>query len=175
MCSECHCSKVSFAIELNLQFLTIYLLSGVMAGQRSIIGMIFKNFIQSFKPRQTKGNYTGTDYFGNKYYEIPADPSVGKRKSSRWFEPKETDAFDQEIPAEWEAWLRGRRKDPPSEEELLKNLAVMEMKKKNAQRIAEEQTGFKSVESGLQQTRKAEFPTYEEYEYTPGQKPQKKK
>lgn len=51
----------------------------------------------------------GEDYFGNKYYEIPANPSIGKRKPSRWFEPSQKDAFDQERTAEWDAWLRGRR------------------------------------------------------------------
>lgn len=51
----------------------------------------------------------GEDYFGNKYYEIPANPSIGKRKASRWFEPADKEAFDQERTAEWDAWLRGRR------------------------------------------------------------------
>lgn len=76
---------------------------------RSILKMIFTNFINSFKPRQIKGTYIGEDYFGNKYYEIPPNPSIGKRKASRWFEPIHKDDFDQELSAEWEAWLRGRR------------------------------------------------------------------
>lgn len=30
-----------------------------------------------------EGNYMGEDYFGNKYYEIPAQPQVGKRRAER--------------------------------------------------------------------------------------------
>ena len=99
---------------------------------RSILKTLFKNFINSFKPRQIWGNFKGSDYYGNKYYEIPANPSEGKRKSSRWFVPTNKEDFDQEMPAEWESWLRFRRNEPPTEEELLRNLSIMETKKKNA-------------------------------------------
>lgn len=51
----------------------------------------------------------GEDYFGNKFYEIPKDPSGARRKTARWFEPLEKDNHEQEMAAEWEAWLRGRR------------------------------------------------------------------
>lgn len=76
---------------------------------RDILKILFTSFWKSFRPRQISGNYKGEDNFGNKFYEIPANPSVGKRKDSRWFEPKVKDDFDQEMAAEWEAWLRGRR------------------------------------------------------------------
>lgn len=56
------------------------------------------------------GNLMGEDYFGNKYFEIPANPNIGKRRPERWFEPSgDRDAFDRELTAEWEAWLRHRR------------------------------------------------------------------
>lgn len=77
---------------------------------RSILKYIFTNFINSFRPRQTQGNFMGEDYFGNKYFEIPAAPTMGKRKPERWFVPKNNkDDFDSELTAEWESWLRGRR------------------------------------------------------------------
>lgn len=82
---------------------------------RPLIRIIFQNFINSFRPRQLKGNYMGEDYLGNKYYEIPADPSRGKRKTSRYFEPpgerdrNDPDDHGHELTAEWESWLRGRR------------------------------------------------------------------
>lgn len=55
----------------------------------------------------------GTDYFGNKYFEIPAQPQIGKRRAERWFEPSEKrdENFDRELTAEWESWLRHRRLD----------------------------------------------------------------
>lgn len=80
-----------------------------MSKPRSIWGMIANNFLRSFKPRQVRGNFMGEDYFGNKYYEIPPNPSVGQRKPSRWFVPVNKDDFEQEKTAEWESWLRGRR------------------------------------------------------------------
>lgn len=69
--------------------------------------IIFQNFINSFRPRQTKGNLMGEDYFGNKFFEIPKAP--GRAKTARWFEPLEKENHEQEMAAEWEAWLRGRR------------------------------------------------------------------
>jgi NADH:ubiquinone oxidoreductase subunit len=80
-------------------------------GSRRIWMIAFRNFINSFRPRQIQGNYMGEDYLGNKYYEIPANPSKGKRKTSRWFEPAEKTDIDHghELTAEWESWLRGRR------------------------------------------------------------------
>lgn len=62
------------------------------------------------KPRQIRGNLIGEDYFGNKYFEIPADPRIGKRRAERWFEPAgDREEFERELTAEWESWLRGRR------------------------------------------------------------------
>lgn len=52
---------------------------------------------------------TGKDYIGNAYYEIPADPSIGKRKPVRWYDPPKGQDFQDPIPTEWEAWLRMRR------------------------------------------------------------------
>lgn len=76
---------------------------------RDVVKIIFQNLWKSLQPRQIRGTYIGEDYFGNKFYEIAANPSIGKRKSSRWFEPKTKEDFEQEVTAEWEAWLRGRR------------------------------------------------------------------
>jgi NADH dehydrogenase [ubiquinone] 1 alpha subcomplex assembly factor 2 len=142
---------------------------------RSILAMIFRNFIQSLRPRQIRGDLVGTDYYGNKYYEIPANPQIGKRKSSRWFEPKIKDDFEQEIPAEWEAWLRGRRNAPPGEEEVLRNLAIMKQKKENAKANAiteasgNEQSMLENEVKGMES-----FPKYSEYEIMPGKKQEKK-
>lgn len=134
---------------------------------RNILAIIFKNFITSFKPRQIRGTLVGTDYFGNKYFEIPANPSVGKRKASRWFDPPETENFEQELPAEWESWLRGRRKQPPEESEILKNLAIMKMKKENAAKYAKQSDTkmFNTEQKGADS-----FPKYDDYEIQPGKK-----
>ncbi|XP_059051204.1 NADH dehydrogenase [ubiquinone] 1 alpha subcomplex assembly factor 2 [Achroia grisella] len=130
---------------------------------RQLWKIVFRNFINSFKPRQITGNNMGKDYIGNIYYEIPADPSVGKRKPSRWYDPPKGQDFLDPIPAEWEAWLRMRRTDPPTQEEIANNLAIAKLKKENAAKIEAKRlaeggslptTPIKGAES---------FPTYSEY------------
>ncbi|XP_063699110.1 NADH dehydrogenase [ubiquinone] 1 alpha subcomplex assembly factor 2 [Culicoides brevitarsis] len=144
---------------------------------RNIYGQIWKNFINSFKSigAQHKGNYKGQDNFGNKYYEIPADPSRGRRKTARWFEPLEKDNYGQEISGEWESWLRNRRQEPPTEEEVMRNLAIAQLKKKNAAILeakADAERGYKIEnidEKGI-----SSFPKYDEYEQMPGKKKDEK-
>lgn len=141
---------------------------------KNVWGVVWKNFINSFRPRQIKGDFKGQDTFGNKYYEIPADPSIGKRKANRWFEPPEKDNYGQEISGEWESWLRGRRLTPPTEEELNKNLAIAQMKKINAAALE----GKADVDRGHtiqieDEKGYGSFPKYDEYEVMPG-KPKNK-
>lgn len=60
------------------------------------------------------------------------------------------------------AWLRGRRKEVPDTEEVLKNLAIMQMKKINAQKVAIENP-FVNKESELPAST-SKFPVFKEYE-----------
>lgn len=145
--------------------------------QRDLLKIIFQNFVKSLRPREFRGTLRGTDLFGNKYYEKVADPSVGRRKASRYFEPLEKNAFDQEISPEWEAWLRGRRDEPPTDQELQQNKAFMELKQKRAQAI---DAGLVKTPAANQQTLGAEkrgvesFPNYgDEYERSAGYKPKR--
>ncbi|KAI5706380.1 hypothetical protein M8J75_007584 [Diaphorina citri] len=113
---------------------------------------------------------------GTKYFEVPADPQRGVRRPHRSFEPSVADKFDQNLPAEWEAWLRGRRKDPPTEEEINKNLGIIKLKEKNA---AELKLKFpsKASENISQKKGMQSFPSYSEYEHAAGirldEKPEK--
>jgi len=145
--------------------------------ERSILKMIWTNFVNSLRPRKISGNLMGKDNFGNKYFEIPADPSIGKRKDSRWFEPpakNHLDKFDQDMPAEWEAWLRGRRKVPPTDNEVLQNQAIADMKKVNAAELEKEYNPQKLEAPPEPYTSKG-FPKYDEYETKPGDKQDKDK
>jgi NADH:ubiquinone oxidoreductase subunit len=45
--------------------------------------------------------------------------------------------FDATLPAEWESWLRHRRDDPPTPEQVAASLAEAEMKKINAAKLEE--------------------------------------
>ncbi|XP_046746684.1 NADH dehydrogenase [ubiquinone] 1 alpha subcomplex assembly factor 2 [Diprion similis] len=147
-----------------------------MAGKptRGVIQTIWKHFTESLKVRRFKGDLVGTDHFGTKYYETPLHATTSKTKPPRYFEPVDKDDFQQEVPAEWEAWLRYRRKEPPSEAEVLKNLALMKTKKTNAtelERVVEASRSSKSKTAPLPEA--IGFPTYKEYEYPTGFKKEK--
>ncbi|KAF5277352.1 hypothetical protein FQA39_LY06165 [Lamprigera yunnana] len=115
------------------------------------------------QPAGRVGDLRGTDYFGNKFYEIAANPSAGKRKPSRWFVPPGKDDFDQEMSVEWESWLRFRRSDPPTEQELLQNLRIMQLKKKNAIEVEKKAGKPTPMLKGMET-----FPQRPEYEIVPG-------
>ncbi|XP_026177939.1 NADH dehydrogenase [ubiquinone] 1 alpha subcomplex assembly factor 2 isoform X1 [Mastacembelus armatus] len=51
--------------------------------------------------------------------------------------PTEYEYTEGSIPMEWDAWIRGRRKDPPSMEELLKNQSYREQIKLKAKELEE--------------------------------------
>ncbi|KAK7073589.1 hypothetical protein SK128_004802 [Halocaridina rubra] len=140
-----------------------------MSGKtRSLFGNVLKNFVNSLKPRQTVGVLAGDDYHGNKYYEIPAEPSKGKRYPKRWFVPPKDMRYDQEkMPAEWDAWLRNRRDNPPSEDELKGNLTLAMMKKENAEKLAIKEGKIQNVP--LKHSDMSSYPIYDEYEVTPGE------
>ncbi|CAN8010868.1 unnamed protein product [Ixodes pacificus] len=137
-------------------------------GGRRVVLQIWKNFWASITSKKLPANEMGSDHLGNKYFEIPAEPSKGKRRPVRWFEPHIKDKLDQEVPVEWDAWLRCRRQDPPTQEEILRNIAIMEAKKKSAvllkeaaQKEREERTG--GAITSAESAGPTSFPQYPEY------------
>jgi len=138
---------------------------------RSVWKVVWNNFLKSFQPRKNQGDLVGMDNFGNKYFEIAADPSAGKRKPTRWFEPTISDKYDQELSAEWEAWLRGRRNNPPTPGEIAQNLAVSNLKKINAAELEQ-----KHHPGAVPNPEKVQgFPKFDEYEVMPGTHQDKEK
>jgi len=147
----------------------------------------WKNFVKSLK-KEPEGTQVGRDPFGNRYFEIPADPSRGKRRPIRWYDSPETNqkevigqnlwgGFDAKMPAEWESWLRQRRDDPPTDEQVMQSLALADMKKRNAARLDaknKEQllaAGREVVEEPKPMDHEKPFwPKYEEYEIMAGEK-----
>ena len=128
----------------------------------------------------------GTDPYGNTYYEIAAQPQLGKRRPTRWYNTAETNkkdivardtwaGFDAELPSEWESWLRHRRADPPTEREVIQSLAMSEMKKINAAKLEDQRykemkaAGLDPSPPGLQDHEKTPYPKYAEYEVMPGE------
>ena len=107
------------------------------------LARLVTNFWRSLKGRHIDGKATvvGEDVLGNKYYEIPAEPSLGRRRPRRWFtnsasghqDIRDTTkgfvGFDAEVPAEWDSWLRFRRDTPPTNQQVLQSLALADLKK----------------------------------------------
>ena len=85
----------------------------------------------------------GIDYKGNRYYEriganVQERTLDGVVLPKRWYFPEHDNEenWDQHIPPEWEAWMRYRRIDAPTEDEINLNLAVAHMKQVNAAKLA---------------------------------------
>ena len=93
----------------------------------------------------------GRDYLGNVYWEQPPDPVKGRTKFKRWYFPQSDDDWDRPIPPEWESWLRYRRPDPPSEEEINRNIAIAQLKKIRAKEVEEKRT-CDPLRAGLEST-----------------------
>lgn len=154
-----------------------------------VLSRIFTNLFESLgRPTRT---VIGRDDHGNIYYE-ESKRRGGRKAIDRGYIPGNTVTW-QKLPVEWEAWLRGRRKTPPSEQEIKQNELGKEMVQ---QRIA--QFGQKNAPSavdgeaaecpttkgklpkitdsrlskagGSETQDKREFPKYKEFENIPGTK-----
>lgn len=133
--------------------------------ERGVLRLVWKHFIASITPNLKRPNLMGEDYYGTKYYEMPYKTDTFKRPS-RYFVPVNKDDYEQEIPAEWEAWLRNRRKDPPTEKELEESYKLAMMKKQNAEKLKAMYSAAKIEAPKLPTVKKGyeSFPKYEEYE-----------
>nr|ACO15196.1 Mimitin, mitochondrial precursor [Caligus clemensi] len=159
---------------------------------RGLFVSLFNNLKNSLKFRKSvlksSTSLIGEDPFGNKYFEIPADPSRGKRRPVRWYtalntpevptmQKPQTDGFDSELPAEWESWLRNRRDAAPTNEEVLRSLQMSEMKKINAAKLEEERVAQLKLEgisdAGAepvpQDHERPFYPKRSDYELIPGE------
>ncbi|XP_056319843.1 NADH dehydrogenase [ubiquinone] 1 alpha subcomplex assembly factor 2 [Danio aesculapii] len=100
--------------------------------------------------------HVGTDLSGNKYYNIPEQKTwtgrvVRPRRLVEVANLKEFEYIEGSIPSEWDAWIRGRRKQPPTIEELLKNEHSREQIKIKAAEVEEMDKALqaKEYEDGL--------------------------
>ncbi|XP_077418432.1 NADH dehydrogenase [ubiquinone] 1 alpha subcomplex assembly factor 2 [Vanacampus margaritifer] len=95
--------------------------------------------------------HVGTDHQGNKYYIIPEKKTWTGRlvRAKRMVEapnPTECEYIEGSIPIEWDAWMRGRRKEPPCVEELAKNESYREQIKLKAKEVEEKDLALKAQE-----------------------------
>ncbi|KAM9391707.1 NADH dehydrogenase [ubiquinone] 1 alpha subcomplex assembly factor 2 [Pholidichthys leucotaenia] len=103
--------------------------------------------------------HVGTDHLGNKYYYIPEQRTwtgrvMRARRTVEAANPAEYEYMEGSIPIEWDAWIRGRRKEPPSMEEVLKNESRREEMKLKAMEVEERDLALqaKEYEEGLVST-----------------------
>lgn len=139
-----------------------------MPPKRRLWKIVFDNFLKSLKPKAEEKSI-GSDAQGNRYFEIPADPQGGRRLPRRWFVPVDEETG---IPTpEWSQWLRGRRAEPPTPEEIAYNKAIACMKKVNAKNIASN-LGLPSIEdkeTECQQNARGFPDLSDKFERQPGQ------
>ncbi|XP_065518732.1 NADH dehydrogenase [ubiquinone] 1 alpha subcomplex assembly factor 2 [Lathamus discolor] len=84
----------------------------------------------------------GTDQFGNKYYRVPKHETRPGHiiQERRFVEPINREPYQYEMgdfPTEWEAWIRKKRKNPPTIEEILKNESYREEMKQKIKDVSE--------------------------------------
>ncbi|XP_041642519.1 NADH dehydrogenase [ubiquinone] 1 alpha subcomplex assembly factor 2 [Cheilinus undulatus] len=96
-------------------------------------------------------DYVGTDHLGNKYYIIPEQKTwTGRQVRAKRIvvaaNPAEFEYTEGSIPMEWDAWIRGRRKEPPSIEELLKNESYREQIKLKAKEVEDRDLALQAKE-----------------------------
>ncbi|XP_029432424.1 NADH dehydrogenase [ubiquinone] 1 alpha subcomplex assembly factor 2 isoform X1 [Rhinatrema bivittatum] len=87
-------------------------------------------------------HHVGSDQFGNKYYYIPQQrtwtgQTIRERRTVEAVHKKAYEYEEWQIPLEWEAWIRGKRKDPPTIEEILKNETYREVIKLRSKEASE--------------------------------------
>jgi len=77
----------------------------------------------------------GTDLHGNYYYETIREGKKPKREMIS--NVKHMQYTPDMMPIEWEAWIRGKRDDPPTHDELLAQQRRVETIKERARQVEE--------------------------------------
>ncbi|KAM3868159.1 NADH dehydrogenase [ubiquinone] 1 alpha subcomplex assembly factor 2 [Diretmus argenteus] len=95
--------------------------------------------------------HVGTDHLGNKYYSVPEQKTwtgriVRAKRMVVAANPTEYEYMEGSIPSEWDAWIRGRRKEPPSIEDLLKNEHYRKHIKQKAREVEERDLALQAKE-----------------------------
>ncbi|GAU94882.1 hypothetical protein RvY_06584 [Ramazzottius varieornatus] len=130
-------------------------------------GFAWGHLKNSLKWTKSKKQFVGDDYLGNRYFEVVVTLGDEPARINRTFEAFNKERWE-DVPPEWEAWLRKKRDDPPSHEEIEGNLQLMRQKQLNAARLAAERLAaiegapedFRKLEAGGGREDRVPFPTY---------------
>ncbi|KHN81353.1 hypothetical protein Tcan_18155 [Toxocara canis] len=125
-------------------------------------GRVWMLIKQSFKGSQVERKYIAKDPAGNRYYEI-----VGtKQNVKRGYEPASPTSEPPVL--EWQAWLKGTRRFPPSDEEIQINRLRQQAQRIEDSKIEKEAPRIESTGRGAGDTGPKPFPKYDDFEYQPG-------
>lgn len=104
----------------------------------------------------------GTDLDGNKYYEILSGKS-GRPRREVETQLKHEQYEDGTIPIEWESWIRGKRDNPPTHDELISKLQQREVLSQRVKKVEAEEMERKAKEQdqATRQQGHASAPVYE--------------
>ncbi|VDM56116.1 unnamed protein product [Angiostrongylus costaricensis] len=110
--------------------------------------------------------YIGEDAMGNRYYEIKNT----RQNVTRGYDPPIGASNPQAPTVEWQSWLKGTRRFPPSEEEIALNRTRQQAQL--AQNLTTEQRAphVAATDTSRKQDIPAAFPHYEDLESAPGAK-----
>ncbi|CAG5118280.1 unnamed protein product [Candidula unifasciata] len=142
------------------------------------------NFKNSLFIMKQKDTYVGSDQYGNKYFERVEDKGHGMRASRYIEEPKNVEThYLPEVPVEWNAWLRGLRKEPPTPEEIEANHKQMLKTKLRAAELEKKYPSKKPLitpRDGVAEDIKSNikniaFPEYDDLEVAAGELSEKAK
>ncbi|KAI9488920.1 hypothetical protein BDB00DRAFT_884691 [Zychaea mexicana] len=103
----------------------------------------------------------GWDLAGNEYWEMP-NPNHPAGRWKRWVQMKENDGDiaifkENDLPVQWQAWLRHTRYEPPAKEELIREqyrLAKLQQKVRQLEVEADEERAEEQEKEPLQQQQK---------------------
>jgi NADH dehydrogenase [ubiquinone] 1 alpha subcomplex assembly factor 2 len=89
----------------------------------------------------------GTDLDGNKYFEVLS--GRGRRARREVVSKLKHEEYeDGTIPVEWEAWIRGKRNDPPTHDELVSKIRQREVLKERVKHVEAEEIERRAKEQG---------------------------
>ena len=87
----------------------------------------------------------GTDLHGNTYFETIREGKKPRRELVT--KTKHMEYTPGLIPIEWEAWIRGKRDDPPTHEELLAEQSRIKTLKERARQVEEKDRQQQALDS----------------------------
>lgn len=138
--------------------------------RQGIVGKIWRNIKHTIRVTRTPETCVGQDENGTKFYERVPDQAKGV-KPLRRIEAADGDTWNApEVSPEWLAWLRYKRDDPPSPEEIEKNRIQSLRVQRRAMELERARQGEKSTERlnlnppKPNESNRRPFPKYEDYE-----------